>query len=201
MRELTLRDLFNAHNGRQIDKWAHYLPIYEKHFERFRGKKIRLLEIGVDHGGSLQLWKRYFGPDAQIIGIDINPDAMFTEDQIDTMEYNQCDPSLAAHGPFDIVIDDGSHFVEHQTISFEHLWPRTTGVYLIEDCQGWQLAPGTNNIHCMSDCYPEVRNIGGLKYQYPWVVVYERPHRMIRGTPSRELRADEAETRTLFGPR
>lgn len=185
MNEFTLLDMFMTHQGRQIDKWLHYFPIYEKHFARFRHKPVRILELGIDHGGSLQLWKRYFGLQAEIIGIDINPDAMFTEMQIDTMEYNQCDPSLAAHGPFDIVIDDGSHEAQHQVESFEHLWPRTTGVYLIEDCHR---------------VYPSVRNVGGIRYDYPWVVVYERPQRMIRGTPSRELRVDEVEARKAFGP-
>jgi len=184
MNEFTLFDMFQSHGGRQIDKWRHYFPIYEKHFERFRGKKIRVLELGVDHGGSLQLWKRYFGAQAEIIGIDTNPLSGFEEPQIKVYLYDQTNKDIALMGPFDIVIDDGSHLQEHQVLSFEHLWPRCTGVYLIEDCHS---------------VYPAVRNVGGLKYQYPWVVVYERPHRMIRGTPSRDLREDEVEARKLYG--
>ncbi len=185
MREFTLRDMFETHGGRQIDKWEHYFPIYEKHFERFRGKAPRVLELGVDHGGSLQLWKRYFGHDADIIGVDINRESMFMESQIQTHCIDQTNPVLATFGPFDIVIDDGSHQAEHQVLSFEHLWPRCTGVYLIEDCHS---------------VLPAVRNVGGLKYNYPWVVVFERPKRMIRGTPSRPLREDEVEARKLYGP-
>ena len=185
MKDYTLFDMFESHGGRQIDKWRHYFPIYEKHFERFRGKSPRVLELGVDHGGSLQLWKRYFGHGAEIIGVDINPETLFCEPQITTHGYDQCDQNLATFGPFDIVIDDGSHQAEHQVLSFEHLWPRCTGVYLIEDCHS---------------VLPAVRNVGGLKYSYPWVVVYERPKRMIRGTPSRPLREDEADARKLYGP-
>src|SRR5208282_5528836 len=122
MREVTLYDMFESHKGRQIDKWEHYFPIYEKHFERFRGKAPRVLELGVDHGGSLQLWKHYFGRDAEIIGIDINPLAGFQEDQIKVYLYDQTSPDIAHLGPFDIVIDDGSHQAEHQVLSFEHLW-------------------------------------------------------------------------------
>ncbi len=183
MHEVTLFDMFESHSGRQIDKWRHYFDIYEKHFARFRGKSPRVLELGVDHGGSLQLWKRYFGHGAEIIGVDIEPLACFTESQIETLCLNQTDPNLAGYGPFDIVIDDGSHVAEHQMASFDILWPRCTGVYLIEDCHS---------------VLPAVRNVGGLKYQYPWVVVYERPKRMIRGTPSRPLREDEAEARKLY---
>ncbi len=185
MKDYTLFDMFESHGGRQIDKWQHYFPIYEKHFERFRGKAPRVLELGVDHGGSLQLWKRYFGHGAQIIGVDINPETMFEEPQIETLCLNQTDPNLAGYGPFDIVIDDGSHVAEHQMASFDILWPRCTGVYLTEDCHS---------------VLPAVRNVGGLKYQHPWVVVYERPKRIIRGTPSRPLRKDEAEARKLYGP-
>jgi len=186
MNLITLRDMFDDHRGRQIDKWEHYFPIYEKHFSRFRGKEPRVLEIGVDHGGSLQLWKRYFGPGTEIIGVDINPEAAFFESQISVVTADQRSAALADMGPFDIVIDDGSHDPIHQAESFSNLWPRTQGVYLIEDChQGYPLIVGSTPI----------------RYQYPWVVVYERPKRIIRGTPSRELRPDETDARKLFGPR
>jgi len=186
MKEATLFDMFNSHAGRQVDKWRHYFDIYEKHFARFRHKAPRVLELGVDHGGSLQLWKRYFGHGAVIMGTDINPASYFKESQIVVHGLNQCDPDLALLGPFDIVIDDGSHNPEHQVLSFENLWPRCTGVYLIEDCH---------------TTYPAVRAGGSsIKYAYPWVLVYERPQRLIRGTPSRELREDETEARKLYGP-
>jgi hypothetical protein len=183
--EVTLLDMFESHTGRQVDKWRHYFDIYEKHFARFRHKPMRLLELGVDHGGSLQLWKRYFGPEAEIIGIDIDDCRMYAEERIGIWKYDQCNPAIAGFGPFDIVIDDGSHHPEHQVQSFANLWPKTTGVYLIEDCHR---------------VYPSVNSEGGIKYTYPCVVVYERPVRMIRGEPSRELRPDEAEARKLYGP-
>jgi hypothetical protein len=182
-RETTLFDMFKDHSGRQIDKWTHYFDIYEKHFAKYRGTKVRVLEIGIDHGGSLQLWKRYFGAQAEIIGIDIEPKAMFEESQITTKLYDQCDRRIADFGPFDIVIDDGSHIKSHQQQTFDLLWPRTQGVYLIEDCH---------------DGYPMLRPAPQLVYQYPWVVVAERPKRMIVGTPSRPLRQDEIDARALY---
>lgn len=183
MKEATLRYIFLTHTGRQIDKWSHYFDIYQTHFERFRRKPVRVLEIGIDHGGSLQLWKRYFGPQAEIIGVDISPAAMFEEPQIKTHCYDQCNSRIAELGPFDIVIDDGSHIQSDQEITFEHLWPRTTGVYLIEDCHRG---------------YPTLIPQVPLTYHYPWVVVMERPQRIIRGMPSRELRPDEADARALY---
>lgn len=180
---MNLYDLFQDHYGRQIDKWQHYFRIYEKHFAKFRGTDVRLLEIGIDHGGSLQLWKKYFGSYAEIIGIDINPAALFNEPQIKTYCFDQCSSAIAELGPFDIVIDDGSHQLDHQAQTFENLWPRTRGVYLIEDChQG----------------FPLVRPEPPLRYEYPWIVVFERPKRIIKGVPSRDLRSDEVDARALY---
>ena len=47
----SLQELWDEHDGRLIDKWAHYLPIYERYFAKFRGTACRILEIGVCHGG------------------------------------------------------------------------------------------------------------------------------------------------------
>ena len=66
-------DFLNNKDSR-ITKWAHYFPIYERHFSWMRNKTLTFLEIGVDKGGSLRMWQRYFGPFARIIGIDINPE-------------------------------------------------------------------------------------------------------------------------------
>jgi hypothetical protein len=145
---------------------------------------VRVLEIGVDHGGSLQMWKEYFGLKAQIIGVDIEPRcAEYAESQIDICIKNQCDASLTQLGPFDIVIDDGSHICAHQSITFRNLWPHTRGVYLIEDCHNG---------------YPLLEPHVQTTTRYPWVVVVERPNRIIRGTPSRELRDDELKARRQY---
>lgn len=168
---------FRHHNGRRVDKWRHYFEIYDRHFERFRGKRIRVLEIGIDHGGSLQLWKTYFGMDARIVGLDIDPRcAAFAEDQIEVRIGNQADVALLKSlGSFDIVIDDGSHRLQDQLASYEALWPVTRSVYLIEDCH-YEI--------------PDLR-LSELTYTYPWVTVAEKPQRLIRGEDSRELRPDE----------
>ena len=56
-----------------IHKWMHYLPVYESALSAFRSRPIRMLEIGVARGGSLQMWRRYLHPESEIVGIDIDP--------------------------------------------------------------------------------------------------------------------------------
>ena len=132
---------FDNNPGRLIHKWWHYFGIYERHFSAFRGKPIRLLEYGVFHGGSLQMWKQYFGPQAQIIGVDINPRcASLAEPGIEIVIGDQEDRQTHAqlrekYGEFDIVIDDGGHTMQQQIITFEEMYPtvKEGGVYLAED--------------------------------------------------------------------
>ncbi len=134
-------DFLGNADGRVIHKWKHYFPIYERHFARFVNQSVTLLEIGCGDGGSLQLWKRYFGPHAQIVGIDIEPRcAEFEDDQIAVRIGSQDDPAFldrvaTEFGPFDIVIDDGSHVQAHVAASFAHLYAglSKSGVYFVED--------------------------------------------------------------------
>ena len=179
----TVWEVFQRHTGRQIDKWRHYFDVYERHFAKYVGREPRVLEIGIDHGGSLQMWKRYFGYGAKITGVDINPACTnYAETGIDIVIADQC--KLPDMGSFDIIIDDGSHVCAHQSITFRQMWPRCSGVYLIEDC---------HNGYPLLDPHPPVQ------YRYPWVIVAEQPRRIIKGTPSRELREDEVEARNQWG--
>ncbi|MGZ9817477.1 class I SAM-dependent methyltransferase [Peribacillus simplex] len=136
-----LRDYFESNNGRLIHKWIHYFDIYERHFERFVGQEVNILEIGVSHGGSLQMWKHYFGEKATIYGLDIDPRSKSLEeekvniiigDQGDRDFWKTIKPSLPK---FDIIIDDGGHHMHQQKITFEEMFPvlSSHGVYLIED--------------------------------------------------------------------
>src|SRR4051812_30233590 len=67
-----LEQYFRNNTGRQMHKWPHYFEIYDRHFARFRNRPVNVLEIGVSQGGSLQMWKQYFGPDAKIFGVDLD---------------------------------------------------------------------------------------------------------------------------------
>ncbi|MGH6767765.1 MAG: SAM-dependent methyltransferase [Xanthobacteraceae bacterium] len=146
-----LEALFYAHEGRIVQKWHHYLEIYERHFAPLRqqGQPLRILELGVSRGGSLELWRKYFGPNARIVGIDIDPICAGRVDPENTvMIGDQSDPTVLASaierlgGGVDIVIDDGSHRGRHQIASFEYLYPRISerGVYVCEDlhCSYWE---------------------------------------------------------------
>ena len=134
--------------GRIVEKWAHYFPIYERHFKRFQDTACTVVEIGCGQGGSLQMWKRYFGPNATIVGLDINAKCKeLTEPQIEIRIGNQSDNAfllsvLGEFGSPDIVIDDGSHQQEDVLASFGILYPclATRGVYLVEDLHAayWQ---------------------------------------------------------------
>ena len=78
-----LERYFYGNTGRLIHKWKHYFEIYDRHFARFRSKPVVVVEIGVYEGGSLQMWKNYFGTQAQIYGIDVDPRCKsFEEPQI-----------------------------------------------------------------------------------------------------------------------
>lgn len=124
-----------------MHKWLHYFPIYEEHLGPFRGTACTLLEIGVSHGGSLQMWRDYLGRRSRIVGIDIQPRvAALSEDGVDVRVGSQSDPEflaslVAEFGTFDLVIDDGSHAPADQIATIEHLWPHMVvgGRYIVED--------------------------------------------------------------------
>ena len=124
-----------------ITKWWHYFEIYDRYFSKYRGKDITILEIGVFKGGSLHMWKEYFGPNAKIYGIDINPGCKVHESEnVKIFIGSQSDPKFLKDvideiGPIDILIDDGGHTMEQQITSFDCLYHmiKDSGVYLCED--------------------------------------------------------------------
>src|SRR5581483_698710 len=132
---------FLTNDKRLIHKWTHYFPAYERHFGKFVYQPLTFIEIGCGEGGSLQMWKRYFGPFARIIGIDVNPRCKeFEEDQIDVRIGNQSDGAFLQSvvdefGQPDIVLDDGSHMMSHVVAAFKFLYPHVqkNGVYMVED--------------------------------------------------------------------
>jgi hypothetical protein len=138
---MTLWSDFLTNDKRIIHKWKHYFPIYERHFKDFVYKPVTFIEIGCGLGGSLQMWKRYFGPHARIIGIDSNPECKtFEEDQIEVhigqqQEHEFLQSVINEVGTPDIVLDDGSHVMSHIIASFEFLYPRMAknGIYMVED--------------------------------------------------------------------
>ncbi|NBW21533.1 MAG: class I SAM-dependent methyltransferase [Caulobacteraceae bacterium] len=138
---MNLYQYFLDNPGFGMYKWEHYFPIYERHFDCWRNKSVTVIEIGVFKGGSLELWSKYFGPHARVIGIDINPDCVKYDknnpyvrigDQQDTNFLNSI---IGEFGTPDIIIDDGSHKMSDVVNTFNFLYPQLSknGVYLIED--------------------------------------------------------------------
>jgi hypothetical protein len=136
---------FDAHEtGRGIWKWQHYLPMYDRHFEKFRGREVHVVEIGVYSGGSLDMWREYFGPLAHIYGVDVAPECkVYEEPGVEIFIGDQADPDFwkrfVSQVPrVDIVIDDGGHKLYQQVATLEALLPhmRPGGVYVCEDLVG-----------------------------------------------------------------
>jgi hypothetical protein len=136
-----LRTYFEANEDKMILKWMHYFDVYDRYFSKFRGTDVHIVEIGIYQGGSLQMWKDYFGPEARIFGVDVNPDCKnLEEDRVDIFIGDQADrqflKTLAAEIPrIDILLDDGGHTMVQQINTFEELFPFISeeGVYLCED--------------------------------------------------------------------
>jgi hypothetical protein len=140
-----LRSLFEANvEGPGIWKWLHYLPAYERHLGRYRGKRPVVAEIGVFSGGSLKMWRDWFGPGSQIHGIDIDPACRSYEslgvsihigDQANPLfwqEFRKRVPQL------DVLIDDGGHLPDQQVVTLEQVLPHLApgGTIVIEDIHG-----------------------------------------------------------------
>jgi len=69
----SFREVFYAHHGKVSDKWDHYIDTYGEIFAPLREKSVALLEVGIQNGGSLEIWATYFQNARVIIGIDIDP--------------------------------------------------------------------------------------------------------------------------------
>jgi hypothetical protein len=137
----TLKEIFNAHEGRLIHKWDHYFEVYEKYFSKYIGTPVNILEIGISHGGSLEMWRKYFGDQANIFAVDINPECKKFEDGktkifIGSQEDEQFLESLVSQLPaLDILIDDGGHTMKQQITTFGQMFSHVKdgGIYLVED--------------------------------------------------------------------
>jgi hypothetical protein len=138
---MSLWSDFLTNDDKIIHKWAHYFPIYERHFARWQNRSLVFWEAGVYGGGSLQMWQRYFGPNAVIVGLDINPECKSHEARgINIRIGDQADPVflnsvIEEFGVPDVVLDDASHHMKLTWDMFEFLYPKLpkNGVYMVED--------------------------------------------------------------------
>jgi O-antigen biosynthesis protein len=139
----SLGELYAEHGGKLSHKWTSYLAEYDRLFGPYRDRPISMLEIGVQNGGSLELWSRYFPLATQIIGCDINPKCgqlKFDDPRISVIAQDACSESgvsavRALCGGFDLVIDDGSHTSSDIVRGFAKYFPLVPdgGIYVCED--------------------------------------------------------------------
>lgn len=145
-----LNQLYDEHDGKVSDKWSLYLSEYDRIFSPYRDEPVRILEIGVQNGGSLEILAKYFPRAALILGCDINPACgtlTFDDDRIAVVvgDVNADETEREIAGlaeKFDIVIDDGSHRSSDIIRAFARYFPHLaeTGLYVVEDlhCSYWQ---------------------------------------------------------------
>jgi hypothetical protein len=138
---LKTLDEIGLFHGTDKSSVAHnFLDFYDLHLCELREKPITLLEFGVLNGQSLSMWGEYF-PNGRVIGVDINPETLQYEGGNRTVEIgSQADIGQLArlaleYGPFDVVIDDASHFWDHQILTLQYLYPfvKKNGFYIVED--------------------------------------------------------------------
>jgi hypothetical protein len=137
----TLNSLKNNWVGTEFEK-HHFLDTYDKEFFRFLEKKdLRILELGIDKGGSLELWESYFSNLTLLVGVEKNSDKILgnysqkTRIEIGDLSDVKFYDRLKKYGSFDIIIDDASHQASDIILSFNCLFPilSDTGIYCIEN--------------------------------------------------------------------
>lgn len=155
MSQPSLHQLYSEHLGKVSDKWSLYLSEYHRLLADFRRKPVRLLEIGVQNGGSLEIWAKYFNNAERLVGCDINPmcEKLKYDDRrivviVGDANADQTEAKIieAADGKFDLIIDDGSHRSSDIVNSFARYFPHLgdSGLYIVEDlhCSYWQTYEG-----------------------------------------------------------
>lgn len=142
------------------DKWDGYFSTYEKHLAKFVmiGRPITLVEVGVQKGGSLDMWGKYFPHKSRIIGIDIDPECAqlkYDNPNIEVVIGDQGEEKfwddflIKYPQPIDIFIDDGGHFMNQQILTFEKVFPRMPAgsVYICEDTHTSYMSYNGGGLH------------------------------------------------------
>jgi len=145
-----LFSLYQNHQGKVSDRWPAYLNRYESLFQSLRDKKLRFLEIGVQNGGSLEIWSQYFSQAQMILGCDINSECdrlVFDDTRVGIIVgdagTHETESRIEEISPqWDIVLDDGSHKSGDIVNVFARYIPRVAdgGMFIVEDlhCSYWE---------------------------------------------------------------
>ncbi len=140
-----LRAYFDAvREGPGVWKWLHYFEPYHRHLRKFVSRPVTVVEVGVYGGGSLPMWRHYFGQGCRVHGVDIQEQCKAYEDSQTTIHIgDQADRAFwkrfrQSVPDVDVLIDDGGHQPEQQMVTLEEMLPhlRPGGVYICEDVHG-----------------------------------------------------------------
>lgn len=185
-----LEGYFDAHTeGHGIWKWRHYFDAYHRHLAKFRGRPVTVVEIGIYSGGSLGMWRDYFGIDCTVIGVDIEPACLtYESEHVRVFIGDQADPGFWSRfrrevSPVDVVIDDGGHQAHQQIATFEGLIKHMNpgGVYICEDVVGEEngfahyLSGFARNLHHHDRVTTPFQRTIESVHLYPFVTVVEIP--------------------------
>lgn len=134
--ELTvLADKYGTDKG---SKAHNFTSFYDKHLNSYHEQFKKVIEIGVWKGESLSMWKDYF-VNATIIGCDIEDKSMYNSDRIVTCFMDQSSKQQLENFELakdaDLIIDDGSHFMDHQQMTLPSMFKKlkSGGYYILED--------------------------------------------------------------------
>jgi len=145
----SLIALYEKHQGKVSDKWSFYLHEYDRLLAGWREKPVRLLEIGIQNGGSLEIWGQFFPNAEMLIGCDINPacaQLRYDDPRITLIVADATSPDgqqkiAACSSAFDLIIDDGSHRSGDIVRTFAGYFPGLSdgGLFIAEDlhCSYW----------------------------------------------------------------
>lgn len=181
--ELHHRDIATQfakdHKGFPFLKWEHYFPIYSKVVNEVKAsnakQKLKVLEIGVDRGGSLEFWKKLFGEHSIVFGIDIKPMTSQMSPEIAHVRVgsqNDKDFLDGIKGEIEschLIIDDGSHASSDVIYTFKELFSSLAagGIYMIEDthCSYWTFWNLKGGLRRRTSCIEYFKNIVDVMHQ------------------------------------
>lgn len=165
--------------------------VYEKYFFPIKDKVKNLCEVGVGGfwgdvgwvpGNSLRVWEEYFS-NANVLGLDINSydlknEGRITVDWIDQSKRDLVDSYSKKMAQQDIILDDGSHNMHDQQITFSSFFRNLVegGIFVIEDLHssievkipekrdlwGW----GDPNVITTLEMLEHFQNTGKIKSDY-----------------------------------
>lgn len=200
----ALTKIYNNHEGKVTDKWSSFLGHYDALFSSFRKEAVSILEVGVQNGGSLEIWSEYFPNARKIIGCDVDSrcnDLKYDDPRISFVFGNVCDGKVQKSifdisSEFDLIIDDGSHASSDIIQTFLDLWPvlKDGGLYIIEDlhCSYWlEYEGGVNNPFSAINFFKNIIDIINFEH---WGIDVERDYflqKLYHRFPEKKLQALE----------